>query len=75
MPKVKETKNRSNSVAKEEEVVVEEKPTVQSSLEVLQTQLVDYQKNAEHFSRMVLKCQGAIEVLLQLTEGEEDGES
>ena len=75
MPKVKETKNRSNSVAKEEEVVVEEKPTVQSSLEVLQTQLVDYQKNAEHFSKMVLKCQGAIEVLLQLTEGEEDGES
>tara|TARA_R100001530_G_C4312041_1_gene153308 strand:+ start:988 stop:1215 length:228 start_codon:yes stop_codon:yes gene_type:complete len=75
MPKVKEIKNRSNSVAKEEEVVVEEKPTVQSSLEVLQTQLVDYQKNAEHFSKMVLKCQGAIEVLLQLTEGEEDGES
>ena len=75
MSKVKEIENRNNSVAKEEEVVVEEKPTVESSLEVLQTQLVDYQKNAEHFSKMALKCQGAIEVLLQLKDDEEDGES
>ena len=46
MSKVKEIENRNNNVAKKEEVVVEEKPTVESSLEVLQTQLVDYQKNA-----------------------------
>jgi hypothetical protein len=75
MSKVKDVENKNNSVAKKEEVVVEGKPTVESSLEVLQTQLADYQKNAEHFSKMSLKCQGAIEVLLQLTDGEEDGKS
>ena len=75
MSKLKDVENKNNSVAKKEEVVVEGKPTVESSLEVLQTQLADYQKNAEHFSKMSLKCQGAIEVLLQLTDGEEDGKS
>ena len=68
-----ETKTFDNNVAKEtEDKIVEDKPTVESSLEVLQTQLKDYQQNAEHFSKMALKCQGAIEVLLQLQEGEED---
>ena len=65
-------KTFDNNVVKETEDKVEDKPTVESSLEVLQTQLADYQKNAEHFSKMALKCQGAIEVLLQLKEGEED---
>ena len=71
MPKSK-VKTFDNNVVKETEDKVEDKPTVESSLEVLQTQLADYQKNAEHFSKMALKCQGAIEVLLQLKEGEED---
>ena len=75
MSKVKEIENKNNGVAKKEEVMVEEKPTVESSLEVLQTQLTDYQKNAEHFSKMALKCQGAIEVLIQLKGDDEDGKS
>ena len=75
MSKVKEIENKNNGVAKKEEVMVEEKPTVESSLEVLQTQLADYQKNAEHFSKMALKCQGAIEVLIQLKGDDEDGKS
>ena len=62
----------NNVMEKKEDKIVEDKPTVESSLEVLQTQLVDYQKNAEHFSKMALKCQGAIEVLLQLTEPKEE---
>ena len=66
MSKVKEIENKNNGVAKKEEVMVEEKPTVESSLEVLQTQLADYQKNAEQFSKMALKCQGAIEVLTEM---------
>ena len=51
---------------------IEDKPTVDSSLEVLQTQLKDYRQNAEHFTKMALKCEGAIEVLIQLRESEED---
>ena len=75
MSKVKDIENRDNSVAKKEESKVDDKPTVESSLEVLKTQLVEYQKNAEHFSKMSLKCQGALEVLMQLQESEENGES
>ena len=75
MSKVKDVENRDNSVAKKEDPKVDDKPTVESSLEVLKTQLVEYQKNAEHFSKMALKCQGALEVLMQLQEGEENGES
>ena len=65
-----ETKTFDNNVMDK----VEDKPTVESSLEVLQTQLKDYQQNAEHFTKMALKCQGAIEVLIQLREPEEDKE-
>ena len=75
MSKVKDVENRDNSVAKKEEPKVDDKPTIESSLEVLKTQLVEYQKNAEHFSKMALKCQGALEVLSQLQESEENGES
>ena len=75
MSKVKDIENRDNSVAKKEESKVDDKPTVESSLEVLKTQLVEYQKNAEHFTKMALKCQGALEVLSQLQESEENGES
>ena len=66
-----ETKTFDNNVMDK----VEDKPTVESSLEVLQTQLKDYQQNAEHFSKMALKCQGAIEVLLQLKDAEEETNS
>ena len=65
-----ETKTFDNNVMDK----VEDKPTVESSLEVLQTQLKDYRQNAEHFTKMALKCEGAIEVLLQLKESEENSE-
>ena len=69
-----ETKTFDNNVMDKVEDKIEDKPTVESSLEVLQTQLKDYQQNAEHFTKMALKCQGAIEVLIQLREPEEDKE-
>ena len=75
MAKIKtEPKIFDNNVMDKVEDKVGDKPTVESSLEILQTQLKDYQQNAEHFSKMVLKCQGAIEVLLQLKESEEGNE-
>ena len=69
------TKKFDNNVMEKVEDKIEDKPTVDSSLEVLQTQLKDYQQNAEHFSKMALKCQGAIEVLLQLKDAEEETNS
>ena len=60
--------------AKYEELKKEtEKPTVESSIEALQTQLKDYREKAEYFRTMTLKAEGALEVLLQLKET--DGES
>ena len=50
-----------------------ENPTVESSIEALQTQLKDYREKAEYFRTMTLKAEGALEVLLQLKET--DGES
>ena len=60
--------------AKYEELKKEtEKPTVESSIEALQTQLKDYREKAEYFRTMTLKAEGALEVLVQLKET--DGES
>ena len=60
--------------AKYEELKKEtEKPTVESSIEALQTQLKDYREKAEYYRTMTLKAEGALEVLLQLKET--DGES
>lgn len=60
--------------AKYEELKKEtEKPTVESSIEALQTQLKDYREKAEYFKTMTLKAEGALEVLVQLKET--DGES
>ena len=50
-----------------------EKPTVESSIEALQTQLKDYREKAEYFRTMAIKAEGALEVLSQLKET--DGES
>ena len=60
--------------AKYEELKKEtEKPTVESSIEALQTQLKDYREKAEYFRTMAIKAEGALEVLSQLKET--DGES
>ena len=50
-----------------------EKPTVESSIEALKTQLKDYREKAEYFRTMTLKAEGALEVLNQLKA--DDGES
>ena len=60
--------------AKYEELKKEtEKPTVESSIEALITQLKDYREKAEYFRTMTLKAEGALEVLNQLKA--DDGES
>ena len=60
--------------AKYEELKKEtEKPTVESSIEALQTQVKDYREKAEYFRTMTLKAEGALEVLNQLKA--DDGES
>ena len=59
--------------AKYEELKKEtEKPTVESLIEVLTTQLKDYREKAEYFRTMALKAEGALEVLNQLSD---DGQS
>ena len=53
--------------AKYEELKKEtEKPTVESSIEALTTQLKDYREKAEYFRNMTLKAEGALEVLSEL---------
>ena len=60
--------------AKYEELKKEtEKPTVESSIEALTTQLKDYREKAEYFRTMALKAEGALEVLSQLKD--DDGKS
>ena len=60
--------------AKYEELKKEtEKPTVESSIEALQTQVKNYREKAEYFRTMTLKAEGALEVLNQLKD--DDGES
>jgi hypothetical protein len=64
----------SKNKVKEKEVKNEiEKPTVESSIEALTTQLKDYREKADYFKRMALKAEGALEVLSQLKDS--NGES
>lgn len=59
--------------AKYEELKKEtEKPTIESSIEALSTQLKDYREKAEYFKTMVIKAEGALEVLAQLKESNGD---
>ena len=48
------------------------KPTIESSIEALQTQLKDYLEKAEYFKTMAIKAEGALEVLNQLKEVDGD---
>ena len=60
--------------AKYEELKKEtEKPTVESAIETLTTQLKDYREKHEYFKTMTLKTEGALEVLNQLKD--DDGKS
>tara|TARA_R100000315_G_scaffold58361_1_gene33452 strand:- start:76 stop:270 length:195 start_codon:yes stop_codon:yes gene_type:complete len=56
-----------------EEIKEVEKPTIESSIEALKTQLKEYSEKAEYFKTMSHKAEGALEVLMQLKEA--DGES
>ena len=49
-----------------------DKPTIESSIEALTTQLVGYREKAEYFKTMVTKAEGALEVLSQLKEVDGD---
>jgi hypothetical protein len=49
-----------------------DKPTIESSIEALTTQLKDYREKAEYFKTMVIKAEGALEVLAQLKEANGD---
>ena len=62
------------SKAKEEYKEVAEKinkPTTEEALDNLKTQLEGYYKQAKYYKEMVLKAQGAIEVLTQLNQDSE----
>jgi len=65
MPKTKEAKYKE---LKEKT----NKPTIDSSIEALSTQLVEYRKQAEYFKTMAIKVEGALEVLNQLKEDDGD---
>ena len=43
-----------------------EQPSVEETITILQTQVKDYAEKAEYFKNMLLKAQGALEVILQL---------
>ena len=59
--------------AKYEELKKEtEKPTVESSIEALTTQLKDYREKHEYFKTLSIKTEGALEVLNQLKEADGD---
>jgi|TARA_Y100001938_G_C8080652_1_gene428835 hypothetical protein len=59
--------------AKQETLQEVEKPTVESSIEALKTQLKEYAEKAEYFKTMTHKAEGALEVLMQLKD--DNGES
>ena len=67
------SKNKVKDAKYEELKKETEKPTVESSIEALTTQLKDYSEKAEYFRTMTLKAEGALEVLSQLKD--DDGES
>ena len=45
---------------------------IQSSIEPLQAQLKDYRGKAQYFGTMATKVEGALEVLMQLSDEEEE---
>jgi len=49
-----------------------DKPTIESSIEALSTQLLEYRKQAEYFKTMAIKVEGALEVLNQLKKDDGD---
>ena len=48
------------------------KPTIESAIETLTTQLKDYREKHEYFKTLSIKTEGALEVLNQLKEADGD---
>ena len=66
-------KDKNNAV-QDAEVIEEPKagetPSVEETITILQTQVKDYAEKAEYFKNMLLKAQGALEVLVQIEGGD-----
>ena len=58
--------------AKYEEVLNDNKPSIEESVEMLKTQLKEYAEKEEYFKTMKIKAQGALEVLAQLVDKKEE---
>ena len=63
---------------KEEKIIdaeiVDETAKAKEIIETLRTQLRDFRDKSRHFSAMVLKAEGALEILLQLHPEKESNE-
>lgn len=57
-----------------EEPKMESAPSVKETITILQAQVKEYAEKAEYFKNMLLKAQGALEVLLQVDNGGDDKE-
>ena len=55
--------------------IVENEDKISGSIEALKVQLKEYREKAQYFQTMSTKAEGALEVLMQLQESEENGES
>ena len=53
-----------------EEPKVEGGPSVEETITILQAQVKEYAEKAEYFKNMLLKAQGALEVLTQIDGGD-----
>ena len=53
-----------------EEPKVEGGPSVEETITILQAQVKEYAEKAEYFKNMLLKAQGALEVLVQIEGGD-----
>ena len=54
--------------------IVDETDKVKETIDSLRTQLRDFRDKSKHFNSMVLKAEGALEVLLQLHPEKESDE-
>ena len=49
---------------------MESAPSVKETITILQAQVKEYAEKAEYFKNMLLKAQGALEVLVQIEGGD-----
>lgn len=56
----------------QEAEIVEDGNKLEQSIEVLKTQLKEYREKSQYFQTMSLKAEGALEVLMQLSDKKEE---